>query len=154
MNGWDDINIKIEYFPYIYCLSSETLILTVDKFYDHLWQSYMSRLTFLSFGGDENPFVYLWPLHLFILCTYWVNVRMWEYLCPTKYLNTWPLSPPPGHLLPLPSQRGRARVQQTRRRWDQPASAMAAKSAEVLVTGVLQSWHQYWDEYTRKTTSF
>ena len=64
MNGWDDINIKIEYFLYIYCLSSETLILTVDKFYDHLWQSYMSRLTFLSFGGDENPFVYLWPLHL------------------------------------------------------------------------------------------
>ena len=35
MNGWDDINIKIEYFLYIYCLSSETLILTVDKFYDH-----------------------------------------------------------------------------------------------------------------------
>ena len=86
------------------------------------------------------------------LCTYWVNVRMWEYLCPTKYLNTWPLSAAPGHLLPLPSERGRARVQQTRRRWDQPASAMAAMSAQVLVTGVLQFWHQYCEEY--KETNF
>ena len=152
MNGWDDINIKIEYFLYIYCLSSETLILTVDKFYDHFWQSYMSRLTFLSFGGDENPFVYLWPLHLFILCTHWVNVRMWEYLWPTKYLNTWPLSPPPGHLLPLPSQRGRARVQQTRRRWGQPPPWQPCLPRS--------SWREFFNldintgKNTQETTSF
>ena len=165
-----NINIKIEYFLYIYCLPSETLIQSraslltaflsnlyckVDKFYDHPWQVYMSRLTFLSFFRRRwESFLYLWPLHFVILCTYWVNVRMWEYLCPTKYLNTWPLSAAPGHLLPLPSQRGRARVQQTRRRWDmrQPPSWQPCLSRS--------SWQELFNldintvKNTRKQTSF